>query len=264
MSMKIIAFLAALLSGPSDDATTIHEFRIDVDGATIRVLCTDGPRRVVLMHGASSQSDIWRPVLQRLDGEVGACAWDRRGNGNSFPGPGERGWYEFLEEMRAVHRTLGFGDDAVLVGHSLGGLYARLFAIESPTALSGLVLVDPSHEDMVDKIRPGMPPLQWARLNRIREIANEDGLVENQLADQLRGQRLPGIPVTVLTASIRPDGGGYDARFLNEAAREVHASVLRGVALGRHIPASRSGHDVHLDEPDLVAEEILRVVALAR
>lgn len=261
MSVKIIALLAALLPQAGE---AIHEFRIDVDGATIRVLCTDGPRRVVLMHGASSQSDIWRPVLQRLDGQVGACAWDRRGNGNSFPGPSERGWYEFLEEMRAVHRALEMSEDAVIVGHSLGGLYARLFAVESPTTLSGLVLVDPSHEDMVDKIRAGMPRLHWARLNGLREIPNEDGLVEDRLADQLRGRRLPNIPVTVLTAAIRPDGDGYDARFLSEAAREVHASLLRGVALGRHIPAARSGHDVHLDEPDLVAEEILRVIALTR
>lgn len=267
MSTHILALLTVLLAASSEALPAradIHEFRVDVSGATIRVLCTDGPRQVVLMHGASTQADIWRPVLERLDGSIGACAWDRRGNGNSFPGPDARGWYEFLEEMRAVHRALDLEEAPVVVGHSLGGLYARLFALESPPDVAGLLLLDPSHEEMIDKIRRGMPPLQWRRLDYVRGIPNEDGLVEAELAERIDGQRLPDIPVTVVTASIRPDGDGWDARFLNEAAREVHASILRGVPLGRHIPAARAGHDVHVDDPDLVSEEIVRIVRSLR
>ena len=55
----------------------------------------------------------------------------------------------------------------------------------------------------------------------------------------------------MITATIRRDGGGWDARFVNEAARQVHASILRGVRGARHVPAPRSGPDVHLDEPEL-------------
>jgi hypothetical protein len=40
----------------------------------------------------------------------------------------------------------------------------------------------------------------------------------------------------------------------------VHADIARGVEMGRHVPASRSTHDVPGEEPQLVADEILRMV----
>ena len=48
-----------------------------------------------------------------------------------------------------LHELLGMtGRGAVvLVGHSLGGLYARHYASRFPDAVEGLVLLDPAHED---------------------------------------------------------------------------------------------------------------------
>jgi pimeloyl-ACP methyl ester carboxylesterase len=238
----------------------IHELHIEVDGATVRALCTDGRRQVVLLHGGLSTADSWRPVLERLDGKVGACAYDRLGSGESVPRPQSRGWYEFIDELRRIHLALGFDDDYVMVGHALGGMYARLYAVSRRTDLAGLVLVDPAHEDMLERMKHGMPELAWARLRRAQEAPNQDGIREIEVGDRLRGTRLSDIPVTVLTATIRRDGDGWDQRFLNEAARQLHASIVRGMPLGRHIPASRSGPDVQLDEPKLVADEILRAV----
>jgi pimeloyl-ACP methyl ester carboxylesterase len=261
--LALLSAATLLAAGPAERAREIHEIHIEVDGMAIRALCTDGRREVILMHGGSSTADTWRPVLERLDGEVGACAYDRRGNGRSFPGPESRGWYEFLDELRRVHLALGFDRDYVVAGHSLGGLYARLFAIDRPGDISGLILLDPAHEDMFEHIRTGMPPTEYDRWMAIRRSTNEDGVVEVDLSDRLRSGRLPDIPVTVLTATIREDGDGWDARFVNQAARRVHESILRGVTAGRHIPAQRSTHNVQLDEPQLVADEILRVVRIA-
>lgn len=259
----LAATTSLALLGPSPlraPAPEIHEVHIEVDGATVRALCTDGRRRVVLLHGGFETADTWRPVLERLDGKVGACAYDRLGSGGSVPRPQPRGWYEVIDEFRRIHLALGFDDDYVMVGHALGGLYARLYAVNRPADLSGLVLVDPAHEDMLERMKPGMPEAEWSRLMRAREEPNEDGLIEADVADRLRGTRLPDMPVTVLTATIRRDGDGWDQRFLNEAARQVHASILRGVSSARHIPAARSGPNVQLAEPRLVADEILRIV----
>lgn len=246
------------------DPRSVHELRIDVDGASIRALCTEGDRTVVLLHGEGANAETWLPVLERLDGSVGACAYDRTGSGDSGPPPGERGWYELVDELSRIHLALGFERDFVLVGHALAGLYARVYAADRPHGLGGLLLVDPSHEDMPDRVRAGMPRDEWEAWVRTREETNVDGVAEADIARRARNARLPSIPVTVLTATIRQDGNGWDARFVNEAARQVHSSILRGVTGARHIPASRSGHDVQLDEPALVVEEILRLVRVAR
>jgi len=263
--------LAALLAvplvtadPPDPVARAVHELRIEVDGYTIRALCTDGARQVVLRHGDGSSAETWRPVLERLDGSVGACAFDRRGSGESVPAPDPRGWYELVDELRRIHLALGFERDYVLVAHSLGGLYARAFAVDRPTDLAGLLLVEPAHEDMPDRLRTGMPRDAWDMWTAALAEPNSDGVTERSVGRRARRSRLPDIPVTVISAALRRDGDGWDARFVNEAARQLHASILRGVTSGRHIPAERSGHDVQLDQPSLVADEIQRVLRSAK
>jgi len=257
--------VAALLHqfDPTPDASAIREIRVDVGARSIRALCTDGARRVVLWHGEEATADAWRPVLERLDGSVGACAFDRPGHGGSEPSPGPRGWYEVVDETRQIHVALGFERGYVLVAHSVAGLYARIYASDRPADLSGLVLVEPDHEELLGRLRMGMPPDEWARRRAERERPNRDGIVESSLARRARTAILPPIPLTVITGAVRRNDPGWDARFLNEAARQVHASILRGASRGRHVPAARSGHDPHLDQPGLVAEEILRVVGAA-
>jgi pimeloyl-ACP methyl ester carboxylesterase len=274
MTALLVALLATLGPPPAGvvapvgpgilDERAIHEMYIDVGGLTIRALCTDGARRVVLWHGEGGSADSWRPVLERLDGSIGACAFDRRGAGRSEPPPGERGWFEFVDELRRIHLALGFEQGYVLTAHSLGGLYARVYAADRPADLAGLVLIDPAHEDAPALARHGMPPREWERWNAARAQPNADGVVEQVVARRARRVVLPEVPVTVITAALRRDGDGWDARFLNEAARQGHVSIVRGATFGRHVPAQRSGHDVHLDEPGLVADEILRVVRASR
>jgi len=249
-----------LFAGTSFERT-IHETRIEMGGVSIRALCTDGTRGVVLLHDGGSGADAWRPVLERLDAVVGACAYDRRGSGASEPEPGARGWYELVDEMRRIHLALGFQRDYVLVGHGVGGLYARLYAADRPD-VAALLLVEPSHEDMLERVQAGMNRSEWEELRVARGSINSDGVTEEAVGRRARLVRLPPIPVTVLTATRRPGVDAGTARFINDAARQLHASILRGVPGGRHVPASRSGHDVPLDEPDLVAEEILRLVRI--
>lgn len=249
-----------VLAGASFEPT-IHETRIEMGGASIRALCTDGARSVVLLHDDDSDADAWKPVLERLDEAVGACAYDRRGSGASTPAPGERGWYEVVDEMRRIHLALGFERDYVLVGHGLGGLYARLYTADRPD-VSALLLVEPAHENMLDRVQAGIGRAEWEALRLARGQTNSDGVTEEEVGGRARLARLPPVPVTVLTATRRPGVDAGTARFINEAARQVHASILRGVPGGRHVPAARSGHDIPVDEPDLVAEEILRLVRI--
>lgn len=264
MSLALAHWLLVLAIAPGSAPAGVHEILIDVDGAKIRALCTDGRRQVLLLHGSGATADTWIPVLERLDGQVGAYAYDRRGNGRSLPIPGARGWFELLDEMRRIHLALGFDSDYVVAGHGIGGLYARLFAIDRPRDLAGLVLVDPAHEDLPDRIKTGMPVAEWNAWVHTRGAPNDDGVIEDEVGEKVRGRRLPQLSVTVITAGIRRDGEGWTARFVNEGYRQVHASILQGITGGRHIPASRSRHDVHLDDASLVTAEILRIVQSVR
>jgi len=254
-----VAGLAAIVAARPASAEQIQDVQVEVGGRSVHALCTDGPRTVVLLQGESDDAEGWRPVLERLGSGSGACAYDRLWAG--APGEG-RGWFELLDELHDVHRALGLREGYVLVGYSVGGLYARLLAMDRPGDVGGLVLVDPAHEDLPEEARRGMPADAWSAWMARRLQPNEDGVREIELARYARGGHLPDIPVTVVTAMVRQDGGGFDARFLQEAARSVHASILDGVRRARHVPANGSGHDVLSAAPDLVASEITRMVRL--
>ena len=249
----------------SDPASSdIEEVRLDVNGRTVVALCTPGPRQVVLLHGENGSAEAWRPVLDLLDGQVGACAYDRPGTGRSDAAPSPRGWFELADDLAAIHRALGLEERYVLVGASLGGLYARLYAGARRAGPGGLVLVDPAHEDMPGTVRQGMPPEEWEAWAERRSSPNADGVRETDLAPRARRTTLPVIPITVITAAVREDGPGWNPRWIAEAARELHGAIVARQRLGRHVPAPGSGHDVHRDDPRLVADEILRVVGLVR
>lgn len=254
----LMATFTALAAGPLT-GEQIRGVDVALGDRTAHALCTDGPVRVILLHGEDGSAESWRPVLQRLSGSVGACAYDRSTMGLGGHG---RGWFELLDELRRVHAALGVQPGYALVGHSVGGLYARLFAADRPLDVGGLVLVDPTHEDMPHEVVPGMPETERLRWIARRSRPNADGIREADLDRRARASRLPDIPVTVITATTYRDGEGWDARFLRQAAWRVHASILRGIRSARHIPASGSGHEIHLEAPDMVAEEISRMVRM--
>ena len=244
---------------PAVGAREVHELTVTIGDYTVRALCTDGPRDVLLIHDSDRPADSWRPVLERLDEQVGACAYDWRGSGVSGPSPGVRGWYELFDELRHIHRALGFDRDYLLVGHGLGGSYARAYVIDRPREVGAMLLVDPTHEDMPQRFEAGMPEEDRRAWVIIRGRPNMDGIRKVALDTRLRRGRTPRIPVTILTAAIRPGRSGWDPRFIAEATRDLHEEILQGAAVPRHIPADRSGHDVLRDQPQLVVDEILRL-----
>jgi pimeloyl-ACP methyl ester carboxylesterase len=50
-------------------------------------------------------------------------------------------------ELHALLRAAGIKSPYILVGHSVGGLIARVYGEQYPKEVAGMVLVDPTHED---------------------------------------------------------------------------------------------------------------------
>ncbi|WP_293378229.1 alpha/beta hydrolase [Phenylobacterium sp.] len=103
-----------------------------------------GAPTVLLESGYNAGSNAWGKVVPRIAPVTRVCAYDRAGYGFSDPGPMPR-------DGAAIARDLDYGLQAanisgpfVVVGHSAGGLYARLFAARRPKDVVGLVFVDSS------------------------------------------------------------------------------------------------------------------------
>ncbi|MEV6717798.1 alpha/beta hydrolase [Lentzea sp. NPDC051208] len=92
-------------------------------------------RPFLLLHGLGGDRSAWDVLAPRLDGR--AVAVDLRGHGESGDGPWN--WEAVLDDLAttAVHFGLG---NPVVVGHSLGGVLAGLWASRHPACPAAVSL----------------------------------------------------------------------------------------------------------------------------
>lgn len=115
------------------------------DGAEINTVTAGEGPRVVLVHGLTSNIDDLGPIAELLisDG-FSVTGVDQRGHGGSTVGADGFGAPRQAADLAVVLRELGV-DDAVLVGHSMGGMTSLTLAIDGPedalARVSGLVAI---------------------------------------------------------------------------------------------------------------------------
>jgi pimeloyl-ACP methyl ester carboxylesterase len=153
------AALTALGAGAQRFAEARDLRRFPAPGRLVRVCDVDlhvvvqGHGPVVLLDSGLGGSSIeWERVAGDLEDEFTVIRYDRPGFAWS-PGSGcDRRALAAAARMVELLRVLDIPGPAVLVGHSLGGLHVRVAAALAREQVCGLVLVDPSHEGMLEII----------------------------------------------------------------------------------------------------------------
>jgi pimeloyl-ACP methyl ester carboxylesterase len=121
------------------------------DGRHLYLNCTgQGAPTVLLEGGFAADSNAWVRVQPVLDRTMRVCSYDRAGYGQSDMGPMPRDGRAVVKDLDQALRRAGMGGPFIMVGHSIGALYVRLFADLRPADVIGMVLVDPSvaHQDI--------------------------------------------------------------------------------------------------------------------
>lgn len=119
---------------------------VAIDGTRrLNLVCMGkGAPTVILEAGAGDGSRAWRKVQPELAKSTRVCAYDRAGYGFSDPISRPADADNAVDDLSRLLNKAHLGDQVVLVGHSVGGLYAELFAARYPEQVAGLVLVDPT------------------------------------------------------------------------------------------------------------------------
>jgi pimeloyl-ACP methyl ester carboxylesterase len=132
-------------------------------GVSLNINCSgQGSPVVVLEAGAGVPGVGWSLVQPGIAQFTRVCSYDRGGYGWSDPGPMPRTSLEIAKELHTLLITAGEKPPYLLVAHSLGAFYVRVYNHEYPAEVAGMVLVDPSDSDQMNP----MPPAMLAAMKR--------------------------------------------------------------------------------------------------
>jgi pimeloyl-ACP methyl ester carboxylesterase len=274
---------------------------VDVGGYRLHIQCVGtGSPTVVLDAGLGGTSLDWNLVQTELGLTTRTCAYDRAGMGWSDAGPQPRTPNQIASELHTLLTNAGIAGPYVLVGQSLGGKNVRLFALQHPDQVVGMVLVDARSEYVdIHTSSTDAQAFQKAIASQalLYGVARQLGLVrligasqsgapamssETRMAMSLFATGQPGRDTTTAEALERAtdDAELQAAPSLGERSLIVLAAgqmmemdpfwpeaQRQQAALstnGRLITVPNSGHSIHWEQPAVVIDAVRQVVAEAR
>ena len=234
---------------------------VDVDGHGVYLDCRgSGSPTVVLEAGLGGTADGWGDVLDGVAAFTRVCASERPGRGHS-DGIGR---HSAMVTARRLHEALaahGERGPYIVVAHSFGGVYARLFAAAEPGSVRWLVMLDTYEPDL------GMdqdPALDDATRATIRRYLDDGGKTFEAVEDldwpatlaELAAVDTGSVPALLLYTE--PERRYQDPDPAVRAA--LIAAWYRAIAArypnGRLEIVHDSDHFIQYDQPDLVIRRI--------
>lgn len=212
--------------------------RVDIGGYQLHVHETGkGPGPVVvLITGAGDFSFDWALVQPSVAEFARVCSYDRAGFAWSDPGPEPRTMRHEAFELHALLVKTGMPAPYVLVGHSVGGLIARLFHEMYPAEVAGIVLVDPTTEHEKLSVK--------GKLVRMRDLASDRPVPQFQtITSGAPPMQLPVSPATADASRPKAVPRTLRAPFNRLPA---DAQAARRWALG--LPKPKGGFDYFAEE----------------
>ncbi|MFN8052075.1 MAG: alpha/beta hydrolase [Acidimicrobiales bacterium] len=129
--------LDSLATGPAEP---VHHRIPTADGGELHVVESGDPaaQPVVLMHGVTLQWWVWSSLMELLGDRYRVLAWDMRGHGESRAGSDGVSLEATAVDLATLLRELGL-EDAIVVGHSMGGMTIGQFVRDHRAELEARV-----------------------------------------------------------------------------------------------------------------------------
>ena len=232
------------------------------DGVAIHYEVHGSGPTMLLSHGYSATTAMWRPQVEGLSRDFRIVAWDMRGHGES-DSPDDPGAYSeaaTVGDMAAILDALGVRS-AVIGGLSLGGYMSLAFELEHPARTSALMVFDTgpgyrkeagrdawnrtAHARAEAFERQGLSALgngNEVRISRHRSALGLAHAARGMLA-QVDGRVIDHLPTIGVPALVLV--GERDTPFL--AATDYMAAKIPNA---RKVVLADAGHASNIDQPE--------------
>jgi len=258
MLLSVVLWIAWLIVRPP---------LIDVGGYRLeaRVKGSGNPT-VVFETGFTGGIPLYWRLQDRVAEHTRTLLYERAGLGRSDPGPQPRTAEQMARDLHSLLAALAIRPPIVLVGHSAGGLFMRVFAHDYPSEVAALVFIDPATEASYDRMRQSSPK-DWQAMNtKLPEgLRRQWAALPASIEEARSAWPLPPIPYVLITATKPLGEWGLKSREDMEAWITEHQALLAHLpsATITHIILPQADHLSVLKEPG-VAKSILDAVEQVR
>ncbi|MEE1943776.1 alpha/beta hydrolase [Pedobacter sp. KR3-3] len=211
---------------------------------------------VVFESGLGDGHDVWnqKNVISSIAATSDVLSYDRAGYGKSTLGPKPRNISTLSAELAKLIEQFANHSKVILVGHSLGGMVIRDYAIKNPDKVAALLFIDPSHEYYN---RPSTTD-QEQIYNEFKNAygANFGGALEASclIEDSNYTATLPNLPHVPVTVISSTKTDALHSTADRKKWFDAHELLKAGVNDFTHIATANAGHYIMVDEPNLVVD----------
>ena len=133
-------FCAGFTAKASPGPQTIASKIVEVDGIKLHYLTAGHGPAVILLHGYTQTSRMWKPIIPLLAAKFTVIAPDLPGIGDSEVPANGLDMKTAAIRVHALAKSLGV-EKARMVGHDIGLMVAYAYAAQYPAAVERLVMI---------------------------------------------------------------------------------------------------------------------------
>jgi pimeloyl-ACP methyl ester carboxylesterase len=246
-------------------------YRVAIGGHAVQLRSLGRGRPLVILEsGLGDPMQPWGNVQSEVAQFTRVLTYDRAGLGQSDAGPKPRAALQIARELHQALEAAHLAPPYILVAHSAGGFYIRVFAKTYPAEIAGMVFVDTTPEGFFEQLAAIQSPEERdafaQQIQRYLAQASAGRKAEWEALPQVEEEAraawpLPHVPVTLITGMKNEPDKSAQAKQL---WLKMQDEWLKHIPNAKHIVTQNSGHYVHLDEPQLVVnaiEEVFRTAA---
>ncbi|MDX8367728.1 alpha/beta fold hydrolase [Cytobacillus sp. IB215665] len=211
---------------------------------------------IVMESGYGESSKTWDSIIQEVSKLTEVLIYDRAGLGESEKSSNPRTSREMVKELKELINQVKIKPPYILIGHSFGGVNARIYATKYPNEVCGLILIDSTPENYREKFLPTMSKeFQESYNNQFIYEGNYDEFMES--LKQLKESKMKlNVPLTVLSAGKKDHYSKKSQELWNGMQREI----LDISSNSDFINAENSTHYIHKDNPKIVINAIKQMI----
>lgn len=217
------------------------------------VMKGSGEPTIVLINGAGGPIEGWMKCWPLLEGSFTVFAYNRLGiDGSSAPTEPQNA-IQMAKDLRQLLESVGLKPPFLLVGHSLGGFIAHVYASMAAHDIIGVLFIESSTiEDVEGSTNQHRKMVSKGPYNEVHCV--------KESVDQIKNMpHFPQIPLAVI-AGFHPMAKMFfpKGRFLKRF--ENQRKLLNLSSDSQLIVAAKSGHFPQMSEPKLVVDAIRQLM----